>query len=126
MTPLLRATAAALENEAAQLDTDRLRVAEHGRQTRAALDDAFAADLDTVEAMDRRWVLEAAQAYAAAREAVTLHEHDARAALDARETNLRRAAEAQRRAIALLEQQDRLIVETVGVDVWAWVRGQAK
>jgi len=125
VTPLLRATEAALEHEATRLDTDRARVTEHARQTRAALDDAFAADLDTVDVIDKQWALEAAQVYAAAREAVALHERDARAQLDAREENLRLAAEAQRRAIALLERQDRLIAQTVGVDVWDWVRGHA-
>ncbi len=122
VTPLLRATATALEDEATRLEADRARAAEHGRQTRAALDDAFAADLDTVDVIEKRWALEAAQMYAAARERVALHQRDVQAELAARQDNLRLAAEAQRRAIALLEQQDRLIVETVGVDVWGFLQ----
>lgn len=118
VAPLLRVTDTALRAEAQHIDSDIARLRISADQSRAALDHGFALDLEHVESLDKLWVIEAAQGYAAAREQLALHEARAAQVYADRRDNLMAAAEAQRRALALLEQQDRLIHDVIGVDLW--------
>ncbi len=118
VTPLLRLADAAMRDEAQHIDTDIARLRASTDQSRCALDDAFAADLEQTAAPTKAWVLEAAQVYAAAREQLAMHQMQAEQAYAIRRANLLDASRAQRRAIALIERQDRLLTNTVGVDLW--------
>ena len=121
VAPLLRVTHEALLAEAERVSADTDRELAYVDQHRDALSDAFDADLAAREASDGltgQWVRDAVAGYVAARDGLAAHELAVRQRQDAREDNLRTAAEAQQRAIELIEQQDALIRRTRDLMVW--------
>ena len=121
VAPLLRVSQQAMLAEVEQLNVDVTRDAEQMRQSRVSLDAAFDADMDRIEnlgELDATWVREAMGVYVPTREALVRHEAALATERLARQDNLRAAAEAQQRALQLLEQQDRLITETTHFSVW--------
>ena len=118
VTPLLRMADRAMQDEVARMDDDLERDLYQLGQTRQALATAFDADLAQQEQLTAQWVREGMDVYVAAREALTRQEMQLRRQRQQRQDNLRAAAQAVRRASRLLEQQDKLIEQTVGFDVW--------
>lgn len=121
VSPLLRMAEEAMRAESQRLAADVERDVQRIDQTRAALAAAFDADLRQRDALDARWVTDAAEVYAAAREALARHEMALRRERDQRAANLHVAANATRRAVQLIERQDALITRTLGTDTWAWL-----
>lgn len=117
VVPLLRVTEHALINEAARLNNDAARDSAHIRQTLRSLQDAYDQDLSQTNELTAGWVREATGVYVAAREAVVRHELVLAQERQAREDNLRSAAAATRRAINLIEQQDKLLNSVAGEDL---------
>jgi len=118
VAPLLRVAERAMVEEAAHVEGDATRDAAQLRQMRAALTAGFDADLAANESPSAGWVKGAAEGYAAAREELARHEAALRVERETRADNLRAAAEAQQRAISLIERQDELITRTIGLDAW--------
>lgn len=122
VSPLMRVVDRVLGEEILHLEADAARDAEHLRQTREALADAFDADLAGQQSLTAEWVRSAVRAYASAGESLARHEADRARQRSSRADNLRAAIEAQRRALAILEQRDRLIEQTLGgkltADLW--------
>ncbi len=118
VTPLLRVAQSTLLRESQQLEQDQRMLAGVERQTLAALEQAFEADVRQAPTLEARWVLEAARAYALARDAVVGQGAAERQARQRRIENLLLAAEAQRRALNLLERQDALLMGVLGLDLW--------
>lgn len=118
VTPLLRVAARAMREEAARVEEDAKRDQAQIEQSRQTLATAFEDDLDQRTSFDRPWIKDAAEAYAAAREELARHAAALRDERAQRTENLRAAAQAQERAIALLERQDELITRTTGLDIW--------
>lgn len=121
VTPLLRVSEAALLAEAARLNEDATRDAQWIEQARDALEQAYDADLAQTAELSPAWVREATQVYVAAREALVRHELALRQERAQRAQNLRAAAEATRRATAILQQQDALVTGLAGGDAWELV-----
>ena len=117
VTPLLRISERALMREAAQQAIDAERDAEHLRQTRRSLEQAYNQDLAQAQALTTEWVREATQAYVSAREVLLRHENELSRERRARVENLQAAASATRRAISLIEQQDKLLTGAMGEDL---------
>jgi len=117
VTPLLRVSERALLQEAAQQTIDAQRDAEHLRQTRRSLEQAYNQDLAQTQELTVAWVQDATQAYVSAREALLRHEQVLSHERRAREENLQAAASAIRRAIGLIEQQDKLLTGAMGEDL---------
>ncbi|MEX0775198.1 MAG: hypothetical protein WD042_05730 [Phycisphaeraceae bacterium] len=109
IAPLLRVVDQALADEAAHLDADAARDAAAMQQSRAMLADAYEADLKQTADLSPQWVLDATDAYVAAREIVLRHEFDLQAQRRQRADNLAAARQAQQRAMQLLERQDELV-----------------
>ena len=118
VVPLLDVVEQALRHEATLVHEEADREAQTVSQTRTALDHAFDADLQAQSSLDEAWVRDAVRVYAAAREAVVRHELDLRNARNQRADNLLAAADAQRRAIELLQQQDELIKRSLDLKAW--------
>ena len=126
--PLLEVTRRTLDGEAQRLAADAERDAAYFAQSRAALEEAYQLDLAQRETLDTPWVAEATSAYVAAREELVRAEARAAAARAQRADNLRAAAEAQGRAMGLLEQQDRWLTRQAdrvdpsrrARDLWRW------
>ncbi len=118
VVPLLRIADRAMQDEAGRLDEDLQRDINQLDQSRRMLQAAFEADLAQVQQLTAEWVLEATDVYIAAREALVHHESKLRQQRERRADNLNAASEAIRRAARLLEQQDKLIELTLGLDVW--------
>lgn len=118
VTPLLRVVEGALRDEAARVEAEASVEAQRAEQTRRMLADAYRADLLQRDAMDVAWIEEATAVYVAAREGVLRRELAQQAALQYRASTLSTAATAQRRAIQLLDRQDDLITDTLGIDLW--------
>ena len=74
--------------------------------------------LERVATLDAQWVRDAMEVYVPTREALVRHEASLTAERRTRQDNLRTAAEAQQRALELLEQQDKLITDTTHFNVW--------
>jgi hypothetical protein len=106
--PLLRLSHEALEAEARHLADERQRDAALLLERQRALSAAFDADLRQRADLDAQWVRQAATGYVAAREALLLHDAAIARERAQRAANLQAAAEAQARAIALLELQEGL------------------
>lgn len=106
--PLLRLSQEAIEAEAHHLAGERQRDAALLTERQLALSAAFDADLRQRPDLDAEWVRQAAGGYVAAREALLRHDEAVGRERAQRAANLRAAAEAQARAIALLELQDGL------------------
>ena len=121
VAPLLRVSQQAMLAEVEHLNVDATRDAEQMKQSRASLDAAFDADLQQREqagGLDAQWVRDAMEVYVPTREALVRHEASLTAERRTRQDNLRTAAEAQQRALELLEQQDKLITDTTHFNVW--------
>jgi hypothetical protein len=120
VAPLLRSAEQALTQEARLLQDDAARDAQQLAQTQATLAEAFEADLRECPQLTAPWVLEATDVYVAAREELIRHDAMLTQQRQTRVDNLRLAAQAQQRAIELLERQDQLITGTSGADLWRW------
>jgi hypothetical protein len=107
-----------LRQEAERLEADVNRDAESLTQTQQALEDAFEADLIQTSELTPQWVRDATRAYVSARQALWQHQKQLEHEKAQRCDNLLAAAEATRRASQLLERQDELITQTLGVDAW--------
>lgn len=118
VAPLLRVTQTAIEAEAAQLEADAHRDAQWIDQTRTALAQAYEADLAQTSDLSPQWVRDATSVYVAAREALLQHEMNLREQRLQRAANLRAASQATQRARAILEKQDALLTQLVGIEGW--------
>jgi len=118
--PLLRVVDRALADTHERIDVDRRRVTGWIEQQRAAVTDAFEADLAEQQVLTADWVRDHARVYAAANEALARHEMTVAREYDQRQANLRDARRAQQAAIELIEQQDTLF-EAVP-DARRWLR----
>lgn len=116
--PTLRVVQEAIEAEAEHVQRDTQRDQLVLTQTLDSLERAFDADLETRAELDRVWVKQAVTGYTAAREAVLEHGRRVADERAVRRDNLAAMAEAQSRAIVLLESQDRWLQRTLGVDLW--------
>jgi len=117
VTPLLRVTERALLEESGRLSRNVERDKAYSRQTLGVLEDAYYRDLMKTEVLTPQWVREATTVYVAARESVIEHEVSLAREYEVRADNLRNAAAATRRAIALIEQQDSLLRGVMGDDL---------
>jgi hypothetical protein len=117
VAPLLRVSERALLREADQQAIDAERDAEQLRQTRRSLEQAYNRDLTQTPELTAQWVREATQVYVSAREALVRHENALSLERQTRVENLKAAASATRRAIGLLEQQDKLLAGAMGEDL---------
>jgi hypothetical protein len=88
------------------------------QQARADLARGFGDDLRAAETLDVEWIDRATRVYVAAREALLRQELALARQREVRAENLRLAAAAQARAMAVLQQQDRLLQRTLGLDLW--------
>jgi hypothetical protein len=122
VAPLLRVAEAAMVAEAERLAADVARDRAHVEQTRRSLSDAFDLDLEARGELSVAWVRDGVAVYVAAREALVRHEAALEAERRVRAENLDAAAYATRRAIELIERQDRLIVDATRMDVWRLLR----
>lgn len=118
VAPLVRVSVTAIEQERAQLAVDATRQTQWYDQQRQSLEAGFAADLGTRPTLDAEWVKQGVQAYVAAREMLVRHELSAARALETRQENLAHAADALRRAVALIEQQDQLFEDVPDLRRW--------
>lgn len=125
VTPLLRVTERALMRESARLNDDADRDAQHAKQTLRSLEDAFDRDLEQADELTADWVRDATSVYVAAREALLHHEHVMARERQIRSDNLQTAASATRRAIGLIEQQDKLLNGVIGEDIRRLLTGHA-
>lgn len=119
VVPVLRVVERAMLDEAQRIETyDAQRDQLMLDDARLRLRDGYLADLNTTDTLDPSWVDSATEIYVAAREALVWQEIDLAQQRQTRQDNLRDAARAQARAIAILQQQDRLLQQTVGLDLW--------
>ena len=118
VVPLLRVVDQALTREANRLAEDGARDVQFIEQTRRSLEAAFDADLLQTDQLSVQWVRDAVGVYVSAQEALLRHEMKLQTDRGQQKENLLAAAQAQRRAISLIEQQDQLITQAVGFDLW--------
>ena len=121
VSPLLRVSQLAMQREIQHLQTDRMRDEEHLRQTRQSLDVAFEADLERIDQagdLNAQWIRDAMLVYVPAREALLRHEATLEQERLTRMDNLQAAAEAQQRALQLIENQNALITNTTHFNMW--------
>lgn len=116
--PLLRISEQAMRAEAENLIADIAQDRAGVDAARASIADGFAADLREQAAPTTEWIRQAAEAYAAAREELMRQELTLTQRRQTRADNLRAAAQAQQRAIELLERQDQLLTGITGADLW--------
>ncbi len=127
VVPLLELTRRAVLEEAARLEGDARREGLYLAAARDSVAAAYQADLfeqaDRMVAgdseagiggVDAEWVSEATHGYVLAREELLRREVEAGTERAIRAENLRAAAEAQTRAIELLQSQDRLLHRLMG------------
>jgi len=117
VAPLLRVTERALLQESQRIRDDIRRDTEQTRGTLQALEDGFNQDLEQVQALTPQWVREATAVYVAARETIVRYQNRVAQDRHRRADNLQAAASATRRAINMLEQQDRLLDGVIDVDL---------
>lgn len=122
VVPLLRIANKTMQIEAAHLKEDAQRQSKQIEQARQALQRAFETDLETTEDLSAAWIREATDVYVAAREALVRHEIDIQLQQQQRGGNLQAASQALQQAVELLEQQDQLLRQTIGLDVWRLAR----
>ncbi len=119
VSPLLDVVDKALTQEADCLQADQAREDARLAQARAALDAGLADDLTEHPAPQTPWLLDEAHAYARAREELMHQEMTTRNELTRRADNLATARQAQARARAILDQQDRLLTQALqGLRLW--------
>lgn len=117
VAPLLRVTERALLEESDRLGQSVERDKDYTRQTLRVLEDAYHRDLMQADELTPQWVREAISVYVAARESLLEHEMTLIREHETRAENLRDAALATQRAIALIEQQDNLLRGVMGEDL---------
>jgi len=108
VAPLLRITERALHEESLRIQDDTRRDSERMRGALESLEEGFNRDLEQKETLTPDWVREATTVYIAAREMVVSHQNALTQDRIIRADNLAAAASATRRAISLIEGQDRL------------------
>ncbi len=108
VVPLLNVTDRVLAIEQRSLQEQAGQVAAHFAQSRAALTDAFEADLQMRSSLEKTWVADHALVYAGALESLARQQFKQEQALATRRENLQIARDVQARAIELLQRQDRL------------------
>ncbi len=113
VAPLLRISEQAMRAEAENLTADAARDRAGLDAARASIADGFDADLREQAAPTTEWIRQAAEVYAAAREELMRQELTL-----AQQRQTRADAQAQHRAIELLERQDQLLTEITGADLW--------
>lgn len=118
VAPLLRISEQAMRAEVENLIADSARDRAGLDAARASIADGFDADLREQTAPTTEWIRQAAEVYAAAREELMRQELTLAQQRQTRADNLRAAAQAQHRAIELLERQDQLLTGITGVDLW--------
>lgn len=118
VSPLLQVAGKAITQEIAQQETDALRESQFQRERQETLQQAFADDLTGRSSLDVPWVKSAADVYAQAMAEIVRHEETLKAQRRQRIDNLRVAAEAQTRALQLIELQDQWLLGTLGLDLW--------
>lgn len=118
VAPLMRVVDDALNRERALLATDAQQHDRWYTQQRETLRRGFEADLRNQQAPDHKWMADHVAVYVAAREALLQAALGQRAASEQRIDNLRMASTAQRRALALIEQQDELFGHTPDLRRW--------
>ena len=127
VVPLLELTRRTVLDEAGRLESDAEREARYLQEAKRQLARAYHADLTQRAApsgvgegesgvghLDAEWVDEATRGYVLAHEEIVRAELAAKGERAARADNLRAAAEAQTRAIRLIQQQDRLLLRLTG------------
>lgn len=114
VVPLMAVAQKAIQQEAGQLAGDGQREQASIAQSQAALKAGYQADLKAQTKLTADWVQQETAGYVAAREALVKQamtlDQQRRQRLD----NLTAAAEAQQRAIAILEQRDALLTQMIG------------
>jgi hypothetical protein len=118
VVPLLEQTQRVLREERRLLAADAERSEAWFDQQRSALAAAFEADLAARDALNAEWVRTGVTAYVAAREALVEQETQLARQRQVRMQNLDLASLAQRRAIALIQQQDDLLSWTPDLRQW--------
>ena len=118
VVPLLDASRRIVLAEAQRIEAGGAIDEQSIEQAKLVLADAFEADLAQQDALDAQWVREATVVYVAAREQLVEQAMRLREQRRVRADNLRAAAEAQQRAVALLQRQDALITQTTGLNIW--------
>ncbi len=118
VTPLMRVVASTLDTEAQRVDADIEQVMRWHTAQKQALRAGFEADLASQATLEPRWVSEHVLVYVTARELLLNNRLEQVAAAEQRRTNLELAAEAQRRAIGLIEQQDALLQRVPDLRRW--------
>ena len=119
VVPVMQVVEATLQREAQSLSQvqaarDRLYL----EQARRQLDEGYRRDLASTQALSPQWVESATSVYVAAREALLRQEIELARQRETRVENLQLAAQAQGRAVALLQRQDNLLRQTLGLDLW--------
>jgi hypothetical protein len=121
VTPLLRLSREAITAEMQHLQDDAAVQRTLIEQRQLALADAFEADLGAADqegALNADWVREATQVYVLARETLVKQQQSREQTYAQRIDNLDAAAQAQDRAIAVLERQDELVQRVWGMSPW--------
>ena len=108
----LRTEAQRIQDEAAATDQRYLQLA------RQSLIEAYRQDLQSQEAISAEWVESATGAYVAAREALQAEAWSRQQARQTRMANLELAADAQNKAMSLLQDQDAMWQDQVEADLW--------
>ena len=119
VVPVMQVVEATLRSEAeslaaVQASRDRLYL----EQARRQLDEGYRRDLSSTDALSPQWVESATAVYVAAREALLRQEIELARQRQTRVDNLELAAQAQGRALAILQRQDNLLRQTLGLDLW--------
>lgn len=109
VAPLIRVTERVLLEESQRLARDAERDRVYTDQLLRSLEEAYGRDLEEAPGLTPAWVREATTVYVAAREAIVEHRDHLAQQRNDRIDNLNAAASAARRAVALVEQQDRLL-----------------
>lgn len=116
VVPVLEVVQRALLDEAQRVaEADAAHDRLYLQQARRQIWDGFRADLNTTDTLTPGWIEDATVGFVQAREALLRQEFDLARQREFRQDNLRDAAAAQARAIAILQQQDRLFHDAVGL-----------
>lgn len=119
VVPVLQVVERTLIHEAdALVSVEAARDRLYLEQSRRQLDEGYRRDLQDTDQLSPQWVESATTVYVAAREALLRQELELARQRQTRADNLRLAAQAQGRAVGLLQRQDNLLRQTLGLDLW--------
>ena len=118
VVPLLEQVHRVLANQQQDLQQRAERDAVRLDQQRHLLQQAYETDLTVRPQLDADWVRDGTAAYVTAREALLRHELQLADQLRTRRRNLELAADAQRRAIGLIQRQDQLLERMPDLRRW--------